>query len=118
MHHRLERAGGLGADGHVDGPGGEQGNELVAVTLDELDVEVLGPTGEQFDEAGGGVLGEKARGRQAHQPPSLARLAHLPDRAVLETEQLAGAAGQSQATGGKGQAVAGAGEQLVLELAA
>ena len=83
----------------------------MAVTLDELHVEVLGPAGEQFDEPGGGVLGEQAGGGQAQQPASLARLAHLPDGPVLKAEQLARPAGQPQPSGCKRQSVVRPGEK-------
>ena len=84
----------------------------------ELDVEVVGAAGEQFDEARRGVLGEQAGRRDAQHPASRTGLADFQDGPVLQPEHLGGAAGQPQAARGERQAGRGRREQLVAELLA
>ena len=62
----------------------------------ELDVEVLGPLGEQADQAGRGVLREQRRGAEPEHPAAGTGRAHLEHGAVLEAEHLDRPAGQAQ----------------------
>ncbi len=62
----------------------------------QLDVQVVGPAGEQLDQPGRGVLGEQAGRGHPQQPAAAAGLADLEDGAVLQAQHLGGPAGQPQ----------------------
>ena len=95
------------------------GREIEHVQLHaEFDVEIIGAAGEQFDEAGRGVLGEEARRGDAQQPATPPRLADFEDRAVLQAQQLGGAAGQPQPSRSEREAGGRPGEQPIAEFLA
>jgi hypothetical protein len=82
----------------------------------EFDVEVIGPAREQLDQTGGRVFGEQTLRRHPKQPPSAPSLAHLKNRAVLQSEHLGRPAGQPQTTRSECDADARANEQAIAEL--
>jgi hypothetical protein len=61
-HRRIE-GGRLRADRHVHGAGQQERFEVCRVAHAEFDVQVGGPLGEQFDQAGRRMLREQAGGR-------------------------------------------------------
>ena len=77
--------------------------ELAGVAHAQLDVEVVGPAGEQLDQPGRRVLGEQARRGHPQQPSAVAGLADLEDRPVLQAEHLGRPAGQPQTARGERQ---------------
>nr|BFE70996.1 hypothetical protein GCM10020092_042970 [Actinoplanes digitatis] len=108
----------LRADRDVDSAGQQQRVELFRVAHAELHVEIRRPLGEQLDQAGRRVLGEQARRRHPQQPAPATGRADLEDGAVLQPEQLRGAARQAQPARCEGKARRGPGEELVAQLAA
>ena len=84
----------------------------------QLDVEIGGSADKELDEPRGGMLGEQAGGGHPHQSLASPGLAHLANGALLQPEHLTCSTGQPQSARSKGQAIAGPGEELVLELLA
>jgi hypothetical protein len=103
VHDEVRHLGQRRSYREVDGTRGQQTRQLLGLPHAELDVQVVGSSGEELDQPRGGVLGEQARGGQSQQPPTVAGLADLAHGAVLQPEDLHGTAGQPQPAGGEGQ---------------
>ena len=80
--------------------------------------QIVGARREQLDQSRCGVLGERARRRDAQQPPSVRRLGHLDRRLLLQAEDLDRPARQPQAARREREPGGGPGEQRVVEFLA
>src|SRR5665647_3448186 len=83
------------AEGDVDGTREQQRAELAWAADAQLDVQVVGPAGEQLDETWCRMFGEQARSGDAQEATTNAGLAHLEDRAILQPQHLGRSAGKA-----------------------